>query len=139
MSALVSPLDSSVLVLNRLFMAVHVIPVKRAFTLLCKEVAEVVDPGDGQFTTYDFKSWREVSEYRSRNFRQADDDWVRTVSCVIQVPRVIRLTGYDRLPRQAIKFNRRNIFARDANICQYCGKRFPTSELSLDHVVPRRR
>ncbi|MCY2937570.1 MAG: HNH endonuclease [Planctomycetota bacterium] len=137
MSALVSPLDSSVLVLNRLFMAVHVIPVKRAFTLLCKEVAEVVDPGDGQFTTYDFKSWREVSEYRSRHFRQADDDWVRTVSCVIQVPRVIRLTGYDRLPRQAIKFNRRNIFARDANICQYCGKRFPTSELSLDHVVPR--
>ena len=76
MSALVSPLDSSVLVLNRLFMAVHVIPVKRAFTLLCKEVAEVVDPGDGQFTTYDFKSWREVSEYRSRHFRQADDDWV---------------------------------------------------------------
>jgi 5-methylcytosine-specific restriction endonuclease McrA len=59
------------------------------------------------------------------------------VTSVIQVPRVIRLIGFDRMPRQAIKFNRRNIFARDGNLCQYCGKRFPTSELSLDHVLPR--
>ena len=36
-----------------------------------------------------------------------------------------------------MKFNRRNIFARDNNQCQYCGKRFSTAELSLDHVVPR--
>ena len=44
---------------------------------------------------------------------------------------------YDRLPKQTVKFNRRNIFARDNNQCQFCGKKFPTSELSLDHVVPR--
>ena len=55
------------------------------------------------------------------------------------MPRVIRLLTYDRLPRQKVKFNRRNIFARDGNRCQYCGKRFATSELSLDHVVPRSR
>jgi len=36
-----------------------------------------------------------------------------------------------------VKFNRRNIFARDNNQCQFCGKRFATSDLSLDHVVPR--
>ena len=137
MTALVSPLEASVLVLNRHFMALQVVSCKRAFTLLCKEAAEVVHPEDGQFTTYDFKTWREVSEYRSRHFSQADDDWIRTVSSVIQVPRVIRLIGFDRMPRQAIKFNRRNIFARYGNLCQYCGKRFPTSELSLDHVLPR--
>ena len=137
MTALVSPLEASVLVLNRHFMALQVVSCKRAFTLLCKEAAEVVHPEDGQFTTYDFKTWREVSEYRSRHFSQADDDWIRTVSSVIQVPRVIRLIGFDRMPRQAIKFNRRNIFARDGNLCQYCGKRFPASELSLDHVLPR--
>ena len=137
MTALVSPLEASVLVLNRHFMALQVVSCKRAFTLLCKEAAEVVHPEDGQFTTDDFKTWREVSEYRSRHVSQADDDWIRTVSSVIQVPRVIRLIGFDRMPRQAIKFNRRNIFARDGNLCQYCGKRFPTSELSLDHVLPR--
>jgi 5-methylcytosine-specific restriction endonuclease McrA len=44
---------------------------------------------------------------------------------------------YDRLPRERVQFNRRNLFARDENRCQYCGRRFPTTELSLDHVVPR--
>src|SRR5262245_16973544 len=132
-----SPLEASVLVLNRLFLAIHIISVRRAFCLLCKDLAEVVSLEDGQFQTYDFASWREVSEYRARNFRQEDDDWVRTASTEIQVPRVIRLLTFDKLPRQTVKFNRRNIFARDHNQCQYCGKKFPTSELSLDHVVPR--
>jgi len=130
-------LESSVLVLNKMFMAVHVISVKRAFCLLCKELAEVVAQEDGQFATYDFETWRELSAFRKANYRQAGDDWVRTGTSEIQVPRVIRLMGYDKLPKQAVKFNRRNIFARDGNQCQYCGKRFPTSELSLDHVVPR--
>jgi 5-methylcytosine-specific restriction endonuclease McrA len=132
-----SALDASVLVLNKLFMAVHVISVRRAFCLLFKELAEVVSLEDGLFATYNFTTWCEVSEYRAQYYRQEDDDWVRTVSTEIQAPRVIRLTGYDRMPRQTVKFNRRNIFARDNNQCQYCGKRFPTSELSLDHVSPR--
>ncbi len=53
------------------------------------------------------------------------------------MPRIIRLLGYEKLPRQDVKFNRRNIYARDGNRCQYCGKRMPTTELSLDHVVPK--
>jgi 5-methylcytosine-specific restriction endonuclease McrA len=123
--------------LNKLFMAVHVISVRRAFCLLCKELAEVVALEDGQFATYDFVTWRELSEYRATHFRRADDDWVRTVNSEIQAPRVIRLLSYDKLPKHGVKFNRRNIFARDNNQCQYCGKRFATAELSLDHVVPR--
>ncbi len=102
-----------------------------------KELAEVVSLEEGQFATYDFETWRELSEYRSTNFRPEEDDWVRTATSEIQVPRVIRLFGYDKLPRQTVKFNRRNIFARDHNQCQYCGKKFPMSELSLDHIVPR--
>jgi len=132
-----SPLEASVLVLNKLFMAIHIISVRRAFTLLCKDLAEVVSMEEGQFATYNFATWREVSEYRSRYFRQEDDDWVRTVNCEIQVPRVIRLLGYEKLPKQTVKFNRRNIFARDNNQCQYCGKKHATTELSLDHIVPR--
>src|SRR5438552_14539751 len=132
-----SALDASVLGLNKLFLAIHISSVRRAFCLLCKDLAEVVSLEDGQFATYSFHTWREVSEYRSRHFRQEDDDWIRTVNSEIQVPRVIRLVSYEKLPRQTVKFNRRNIFARDHNQCQYCGRKYPTSELSLDHVIPR--
>lgn len=132
-----SALDASVLVLNKLFMAVHVISARRAFCLLCKDLAEVVSLEDGQFLSYDFESWREVSAYRAQHFRQEDDDWVRTASSHIQVPRVIRLVSYEKMPKHTVKFNRRNIFARDNNQCQFCGKKFPTTELSLDHVIPR--
>jgi 5-methylcytosine-specific restriction endonuclease McrA len=132
-----SALDASVLVLNKMFMAVHVISVRRAFCLLCKDLAEVVNLEDGTFATYDFTTWRELSEYRAKNFRKEEDDWVRTATVEIQVPRVIRLLSYEKVPKQTVKFNRRNIFARDGNQCQYCGRKFPTSELSLDHVVPR--
>src|SRR3954469_15438472 len=102
-------LEASVLVLNKMFMAVHIISVRRAFCLLCKELAEVVSLEDGQFATYDFGTWRELSEYRGRNFREEDDDWLRTVNSEIQVPRVIRLLSYEKLPKQTVKFNRRNI------------------------------
>ena len=133
-----SPLEASVLVLNKLFMAVHVVTVKRAFCLLFKDLAEVVVLEDGQYMTYDFATWREVSEFKAKNFEKAeDDDWVRGASFELQAPRVIRLLDYDRVPKQSVKFNRRNIFARDGNQCQYCGKKFPSSELSLDHVMPR--
>ncbi|WP_435019012.1 HNH endonuclease [Tundrisphaera sp. TA3] len=132
------PLEASVLVLNRGYLAIHVIPVRRAFCLLFKELAEVVLLDDGRYQTHDFHSWREVSEARAR-FKDPDDDFIRTMSFEIQVPRVIRLLTYDRLPRTRVKFNRRNLFARDGNRCQYCGKRFPAAELSLDHVMPRSR
>jgi len=43
-----SPLASSVLVLNRFYMAVHVVNVRRAFGLLCRELAEVIHFHEGQ-------------------------------------------------------------------------------------------
>jgi len=136
----VAVLNSSVLVLNRLYMAVHVVNVKRAFCLLCKDQAEVVAVEDGRYTNYDFEGWIEVSRARDR-WKEPDDgtEWVRAVQFDIMVPKVIRLLFYDRLPQTRVKFNRRNIFARDENRCQYCGKKFPTTELSLDHVIPRSR
>ena len=129
-------LSSSVLVLNRMYLAVHVISVRRALSLLCRELAEVIHIEDGRYSNYSFESWREISELK-REFKEPHEDWIRSVNFELQVPRVIRLMIYDRLPRQTIRFNRRNIFARDNNRCQYCGKRFVTSELSLDHVHPR--
>ena len=133
-----SALDASVLVLNRLFMAVRVIPARHAFVMLWKHVAEVVSVEDETYATYDFTSWTEVSQYR-RQFQPAAHEWVRTVRFEIAVPRVIRLLTYDRLPKTRVRLNRRNLFARDASRCQYCGRKFRSSELSIDHVVPRSR
>jgi 5-methylcytosine-specific restriction endonuclease McrA len=130
-------LAASVLVLNRFYMAVHVISVRRAFALLVRELAEVIHlEEEGQYANYDFESWREISALREA-FVGPHDDWIQAVNFRIQVPRVIRLLVYDRTPKQTVRFNRRNVFARDANHCQYCGRSFPTSELSLDHVIPR--
>ena len=105
---------------------------------LFKELAEVITIDDGQYVSFNFASWREVSEARAL-FKEPDDDFIRTVQFEIQVPRIIRLLTYERFPRQKVKFNRKNLFARDGNRCQYCGKKFPTTELSLDHLVPRSR
>ena len=135
-------LDAKVLVLNRLYMAIRVISAKRAFSLLCKDLAEVIHVGDGangapgQWANYDFDTWAELSAMRE-TFDGGEYDWVRTVRIDIAVPKVIRLFGYDRLPAQSVKLNRRNLFARDRNQCQYCGHHFPTCELSIDHVKPR--
>jgi len=133
-----NPLGVSILVLNRNYVAVHVINVRRALSLLFRELAEVVHLEEGQYANYNFESWREISELKAA-YKAPDDDWIRAVNFEIQVPRVIRLLFYDRFPKHSVRFNRRNIFARDGNRCQFCGKRFPTSELSLDHVVPRSR
>lgn len=133
-----SGLDASVLVLNRNYTAIHVVGARRAFRLLCNDHAEVVSLAGDQWNTYDFESWIELSQSRHL-FEHEDGDWVRTVNLTIRVPKIIRLVFFDRHPRRTVKFNRRNLFGRDDNHCQYCGRRFPTSELSLDHVVPRSR
>ncbi|BBO15785.1 endonuclease [Candidatus Brocadia pituitae] len=135
----VASLESSVLVLNKFFMALHIISAKRAFVLLCKETAEVISVADGKFNSYDFGGWKDVSLYKVKSGlpEEGTTSWIRTVSFEIEVPKIIRLLFYEKHPRSNVKFNRRNIFARDENKCQYCGRRFPTTELSLDHIVPK--
>jgi len=136
MTATAPVLSSSVLLLNRLYMAVRVVSARRALTLMYRDLAEVVAVENGQFLSYDFENWLELSAYRAK-FEPERHDWVHTVRFQIAVPRIIRLLGYDKLPRTDVKLNRRNLFARDQNRCQYCGRKYPTSELSIDHVLPR--
>ncbi len=136
MTALPIVLNEKVLVLNRFYTAIRVINARRAFTMLCKPVAEIISVEDGQYITYDLASWTEIAELQ-RQFEPDAHAWVRTPQLQIAVPKIIRLFGYDRLPRQEVKLNRRNLYARDGSHCQYCGKTFPTRELTIDHVVPR--
>jgi len=135
-AGLQSGLNCRVLVLNKHYMALHIIDAKRAFSLLFKNQAEIISCDDGLYSNHDFNSWQQLSELK-RHFEADEHDWISTVNFDIVVPRIIRLLFYDRLPRKPVKFNRRNIYARDQNRCQYCGKKFSSSELSLDHVIPR--
>jgi len=139
--AVSSALNANVLVLNKFYQAIRVVNVKRAFSMLCKELAEVIHiendaTGKSQWSNLNFADWRELSELKQR-FEPDQFDWIHTVRFQIAVPRIIRLLGYEKLPRQDVKFNRRNIYARDGSRCQYCGKKYPSTELSLDHVIPK--
>ena len=127
-------LDRQVLVLNRLWQAVNVCSVRRAFVLLCQGHAQVVyEDGKNNFFTHDFVSWREFS------LREPEAEMVHTISFKIRMPRVIVLLMFDRLPAKEVKFTRHNVFERDKNTCQYCGTIFDRKELNLDHVIPRDR
>jgi 5-methylcytosine-specific restriction endonuclease McrA len=55
------------------------------------------------------------------------------------MPSVIRLLEYRRIPHQTRALSRKNILLRDRNTCQYCSVVLPSSELTLDHVIPRSR
>ena len=98
---------------------------RRALSLLYQDIARAVDE---QYRTFDFASWADLA---------AEEDSIGLVDRAIRVPRVILLLAYDRVPRRYVRFSRFNIYARDQNRCQYCGRQFPRAELNLDHVVPR--
>jgi 5-methylcytosine-specific restriction endonuclease McrA len=133
-----TPLSSSVLVLNRHYAAIRVVSARRAFALLFKNSAEAIDSHEDRFGNFDFPSW--IDHSRARRAGPLDhEEFVATPRLMIMVPRVIRLVSYDKVPRKEVKFSRRNILARDENRCQYCGKRFPASQISIDHVTPKSR
>ena len=124
------------LVLNRLWQAVNVVGVERAFSLLALEHAQVIYAEDGSFRVFDGAGWFAFS----KDLETAPGSRViRTVSQQVVVPTVLILRGYDRMLMQEMKFNRQNLLERDDFRCQYCGKNFPVKELNMDHVVPRDR
>jgi len=119
-------LNTNVLVLNRVYLPVHVTTVRRAFSMVYQGTALVVDD---KYQTFGFHDWAVRIGH--------DGDHIRTPSGPIPVPRVIVLSHYDRLPRRHVRFSRSNIFSRDRFTCQYCGVRPGRMDLNLDHVVPR--
>ena len=126
MPSAVASLSGKTLVLNKAYLPIHVTTVRRAFSLLYRGVARVVDE---EYRTFDLSSWSDLVT--------AGHESVGVVNRCIRVPRVILLVSFDRVPRRRVRFSRHNIFVRDNSTCQYCGRRLPRSELNLDHVVPR--
>jgi 5-methylcytosine-specific restriction endonuclease McrA len=102
---------SHALVLNASFEPLHIVTWQRAIQLLFQGKVEVVEESDQE---------------------------VRTVRFTIKVPAVLRLIQYIPLKRKKhiVRFSRANIFLRDGHVCQYCGREFSKSHLTLDHVIP---
>lgn len=123
------PLALPVLLLNRFFVPLRVIPARRAFVLLYAGAACAVDEAGELF---DFGSWRGLP------VREADDG-VATVGGLLRVPRVLNLLRYDRVPKVSIRLTRRNLLIRDGFQCQYCSLRPGVRNLNVDHVIPRSR
>ncbi|MDP6976984.1 MAG: HNH endonuclease [Myxococcota bacterium] len=121
-------LNTSVLVLNRSFLPIHVTSVRRAFSLIYSGGAEAVNQ---HYETFDFDAWC------VRGSASDARDLIRTLHGEIAVPRVIYLRSFDRVPRKHVRFSRANIFSRDTHMCQYCAEMPPRSQLNLDHVIPR--
>jgi len=100
------------LLLNATYEPLKVVHWQKAITLWCQGKVEV------------------ISVYNDRE--------IRSVSFSFKLPSVIRLLRYIKIKRNIdyVPFSRANIYARDDHSCQYCGKVFPTAELTFDHVVP---
>ena len=98
----------SVLVLNQNYEAISICTVRRAFLLVFLKKAEMIDALDGEY----FRSSLQVFE----------------------IPSIIRLKNYVKVPHRKVALSRTNIFKRDGERCVYCGT---TKDLTIDHVIPR--
>jgi 5-methylcytosine-specific restriction endonuclease McrA len=60
----------------------------------------------------------------------------RSPSTEIAVPKIVVLRRYAPVSGEP-KFCRRSILLRDRYRCQYCGRQFPSQDLTFDHLIPR--
>lgn len=127
-------LAAPVLVLNRSFQPVRITTARHGFTLLYLGRARALDRS---YEPHDFDQWASLSALAIEI--APGDEYIGTPRGRLRVPRVLLLSGYNRVPHAPLRLSRRNIFLRDGFTCQYCGRRPGTRELNLDHVVPRSR
>ena len=123
---------SEVLVLNRNFYAIAVTGWQRAISLLYLDHARVVDEG---YRTYDFGDWLDAS----RSLESETSAFVRTPNHKIAIPEVISLRLFGKVPKREVTFSRRNLLLHYGWRCCYCGERFASDELNLDHILPKSR
>jgi len=101
---------NATLLLNASYEPLRIISWKKALTLLFAGKVEVIEEYDQQ---------------------------IHAITFAIKLPSIIRLLKYVRVKNHnRVKFSRANIYARDDYTCQYCGKKFPSEDLTFDHVVP---
>ena len=134
-----SLIHEQVLVLNKYFLAIQVTVVKEAICALVTGKARVVDQ---DYRSYDLESWREyTTQERGNGTARAYSGFIRSPSVEIFAPQIIMIPDceFNSPLIKTIKYSRRNIYQRDDNLCQYCGKKVDKKSLTLDHVIPKSR
>ena len=130
------PLSARVLILNRLWQAIHIVEAKRALCLLFTGHARVLCPSEDTWQVWPADEWVSLSHTQPAN---QNDLYLHTISHAIRVPKILLLNEYGELPLKEVHLNRQAIFERDGYRCQYCGKLCKGHELNLDHVMPKER
>lgn len=120
----------NVLVLNKTSYAIQIVSWRRALTLLYQGNAEAVDD---MYRNYSFETWKELSKAMA----ESPNGFINTPKFRIAIPHIIRLTKFDKLPKKEVRFTRRNIYEHYNYTCCYCLEKFSTSNLNLDHVIPK--
>lgn len=126
-------LDTPTLVLNRNWLPIHTLPARVAIGLVARGSARIIDPLS--YEMHDLYSWSDVSKIREISVGSA----LRSEKLLLAPLEVIVLTCYDGVGDRSVTFSRLNLYRRDSNTCQYCRRRPGTSELTIDHILPRSR
>src|SRR6185436_5657839 len=123
--------QSTVLVLNRHWQAIHVRAPAEAFCMLATGVATALDiEADDHIRPVTWEEWLPI---------RPQDRAVQTVRGPVRVPTVIVAVNFAKVPKKRPKLSARSIRERDRNRCQYTGALLRPEDGSLDHVVPRSR
>lgn len=91
--------------------------------------------------------WRVAMNWYFKTFQQKNpaidiiqyyqNDKVVGCAKLYLIPSIIKLNTYIKAYKNNIKFTRKNLFLRDNNTCQYCGKKSVPQKLTYDHVIPK--
>ena len=82
--SVVLSIDEKVLVLNRGYAAIRVVPARDAFTLLCRKAAEILSIEDGNYMTYGLMDWMDVAKLQ-KEFEPEQHRWLRLPALEIAV------------------------------------------------------
>jgi len=127
-----SLLAQPTLVLNKSWIAIATTTVRSVITMVFSGSAMIVNPDTYQ--VYSFNEWKDFSVENLDNKKV-----LQGVDFKLVVPEVVLLKKYNKIPKTHLPFTRKNLYARDNYMCQYCGATPGAKELTIDHVFPRSR